>query len=217
LCLSPFALFAWFYATNIEMMAMAGDARRAKLSRLDELCASARIEIRRVAGPARSLLFRQTSSATYRMLEKLEFVEHTWDPRIDQSWPILSAERVRKKPNQPLFVRGEPNVEREAYVKPQAQYEIGRAPIESREDTDLGYFLMETTVLERETREVLAVFRSAGRRRNPESDFCPREFAYGSYDQEVITYVLGLMNDGAAKSFEARLDAMKDRAVRPKR
>lgn len=213
----PFAFFAWLYIANTEQITKAADARHTRAARLNELCETAvHVDIRRTAARARSVLFPMIANATYSMLENLDFVE------VGRSYRkpgTASYERIRKKPNEPLFVRGVPNVIREEVANAESEYEVSVRPIESKADTAIGLFVEQTTIINRRTNDVLAVFTSAGERRSMPgggSRFCPSGFDYVRYQREIPSYVLGLMDENASKDFAKRLATMHKAAAAAK-
>jgi hypothetical protein len=203
---------AWLYAANAEVIGKAADARRAKAARFQQLCQTAsRIDIYRRANDARSVLFPLPTNATYPLLEKLDFVE------LKRGWvqrDKLPYERLSKKPGEPVFVQGRVNVNRTEVGEAQAQYEISAKPIESKSDTAMSLYVEETTIRDRRTNDVLAVFTAIGERKTVvrgEELFCPEGFQYARYQAEVPSYVLGLMDEKTSKNFESRVAVIKSK------
>lgn len=204
----------WLYAANAEKMGKAAEARRAKAARFNELCQTAtRIDIYRRVNDAKSVLFPLPTNAVYPLVEKLQFVEvrRGWAQRDKPPY-----ERLSKKTGEPVFIQGRVNVDRTEIAEAEAQYEISARPIESKSDTAMSLYVEETTIRERRTNEVLAVFTAIGERKTVlrgDEPFCPKGFEYARYQAEVPSYVLGLMDDKTSKNFEARLAALKSKAV----
>jgi hypothetical protein len=210
--LPPFAAFVRIYLANTEQITKASNERRAKAARLTELCDTAvRVNVRRTGIPAKSVLFPMITNATYSILEQLDFVELKRGHRKPSDAPY---ERLLKKPNEPLFVRGVANVVRQDIAEPEAEYEIAVKPIESKSDTAMGLYVEETTIRDRRTNEVLAVFTSAGERGGTTPRFCPSGFDHVAYQREVPSYVLRLMDDRASQRLAERLAAVESRQTK---
>ena len=93
-----------------------------------------------------------------------------------------------------------------------SEYEIDTKILESPEDTKLGVAVIETTILDRRTKEVLAVFVEVSERttsRTGREKNCPAGFDAFTFKTEVPAYVLGLMDKSAAADFEKKLDRWK--------
>ncbi len=214
--LPPFAMFVWLYLANTEQIGKALNERSARAARLAELCDTAvHVDVHRTRVAAKSVLFPMITNATYPMLEQLDFVELERRYRKPGDVPY---ERLLKKPNEPLFVRGVANVVRQNIAEPEAEYEIVTKSIESKTDTAMGLYVEETTIRDRRTNEVLAVFTSAGARGAVVGGrFCPSGFDYVAYQREIPSYVLRLMDDKASQRLEERIAALESRAHQTKK
>ena len=213
--LPPFAFFGWVYFSNAEQIGKVTAEHRAKTARLDALCNAVRIDIRRRTARAKSVLFPQSTNATFPMLQDLDFIE------IKQgSWKTTSGapyDRLQKKPNEPIFINGNLNVVRQGVEQPESEYEVSTKPIASEADRSMNLHMEETTVFDRRTNEVLAVFTLAFEFQSvvtKDSRFCPNGFEYAAYQREVPSYVLGLMDEKASRKFEERLAALKGQVSR---
>ena len=210
----PIAYLTWLYAEHSEQFAKAGADRKIRETRLKELCGSVRFDARRPATPAKSVLFApHITNATYPLVGRLDFVEM-------QKLPPLQAgktafERLTRKPNEPVIVKGlpNPNIARRDIEVLEAEFEIIAVPIGSKTDTAMQIGVQETTIKDRRTNNVVAVFTSVGETTTvakPGEVFCPKSFeGLSSYQLAATSYALGLMDDTAAKEFEAQLAAAK--------
>ncbi|TAK90500.1 MAG: hypothetical protein EPO06_07720 [Burkholderiaceae bacterium] len=208
--LPPFAMFVWLYLANTEQIGKALGARSARAARLTELCDTAvHIDVHQTRVAAKSVLFPMITNATYPMLEQLDFVELKRGYLKPGDAPY---ERLLKKPNEPLFVKGVANIVLQDIAEPEAEYEIAVKPIESKTDTDMGLYVEETTIRDRRTNEVLAVFTSAGERGTVMGGrFCPSGFDYVAYQREIPSYVLRLMDDKMSQRLAERIAAVVSR------
>jgi len=143
LCLSPLALLGWLYLSNTEQVNKASSERRVLGTRLDELCASVRIDVRRRAGQAKSVFFSITTPATFPLLEKLEFVEMG---RTHLRPGDIPYERLTKKSGEPLFVRGVFNANRTLTSELEAEYAISIKLLETKDDAAKGIYVLEETI-----------------------------------------------------------------------
>jgi len=206
----------WLYVANAEKISKAADVRRIKTARFQELCqTTARIDIYRKANDAKSVLFPNATNATYPLLQKLDFVElRRGLARRD----TLPYERLSKKPVETAVVKGKANINRTEVAEPEAQYEIAARPIESKADMAMGLYVEETTIRDRRTNDVLAVYTQIGERKtivHGDEPFCPEGFEYVRYHTDVALYVLGLMDEKTSKDFERRLALLKAKISTP--
>lgn len=195
----------WLYVRNMEHIDKAADGRRAIVTRFQELCQTARIDIYRRVNDSRSVLFATPTNAIYPLLEKLDFVEIKRE-RDNQT----SYDRLYKRPGE----AARDNVSRTVVAEPEAQYEISTRPMGSPSDGAMHLHVEEATIRDRRTNDVLAVFTAVAEFRSVMRGnelFCPEGFRYVRFQTEVPSYVLGLMDSETSKDFEDRLTLFKSR------
>lgn len=221
LLVPPNVFFAWVYVTQSATIQSVALKNTEKSARFEELCQSARIDIRRTVSDATSVLFLQRSNLPFVLLEKLDFVEVKREP-----WLVTKNQepyqRFLKKAGETAVAGGDGNRISEEASKSMAQYEIERKAVTSAADKKNGFYVEEIDIRDRHNGELLATF-SRVEMNNPNSGINARNCPLGSgaldYTQQATSYVLGLMDHSSATRFAnhiARFNKQKtDHVIKP--
>lgn len=212
--LLPLALVGWVYQSNAGAINKARTAMHAKNARFDELCKQAQIDIRRRVGPAKSVYFPNATNAFFSLFSVLDFAEER--SGYPKEGAAQQYRRITKKPSSPTRIHFSLDFDTQMVTEVESEYEIATKILEAPADTQLGIAVIETTVLDRRTNEVLAVFTAVSERKSISTTtdkYCPVGFNAFTFETDVPAYVLGLMDEKAAMDFEKKLALWKKSAV----
>jgi hypothetical protein len=206
LFMPPLGFFSWVYATKAPEIHAASKARQTREARFEQLCQNIDIDIRRTVTDVKSVFFSSMSELAGPLRKKLNYVE----ARNVDGTIVRTIQRDKPLASPPP---GEfPDFSREVVPEPTAPYEISMQSLSDKGDREIGLGVLQFTVADRSTGEVLATFTEVSEIRGVRVEKrCPSQFGHYRYD--LVGYVLGLHEPDTAKQIASKIAALQTRVA----
>lgn len=200
--LPPIVFFAHLYSNSEAEIRSAKKKLSIQKDRFAVLCGYEGIKLNKVAADAKSLYFRRHSSLIFYLLDNLEYIETLSSDARNKAEGEPKYRRLTRKEGKEVRVELHAAVDAIPVHDISAQYEISFKAPTTKADSDMGFYVNETWIVDRQSDEALAIITKVGKKQTvsrSSSNRCPGEF-YRHYSP-LIAYVLGLTDESETNAY----------------